>query len=927
MKKVVFFTLLLLGAVSLSAQSTKLSLRGKMLLHEMQDSKSSMDRIAEDYHFVWSNGERCVLSFARVNEGVDDKALSEYGVQRISTVKDMSTVLIPAARFEEVVKSGVFSYVGLGAEHYPMLDKARAELGIDYIHQGINLPQGYDGTGVVVGVIDVGFEYGHPSFYDTTGNTLRVKRVWAQRDNVGEPPAGFNFGSEYTTPEAILAAGRDLDNEGHGSHVAGMAAGCGAPDGNGRRYRGMAPNADIVMVGTTMNDEGIFEGIRYIHQYARSVGKPCVINMSLGTIIGPHDGQDVLDVQMENYLHASHLDSIVCVVSAGNDGSDRYHLHHHFTASDTVVRSFLSDYSTGDFSDVSIYVGNPGDTFSVQLALYNYDDFSVDTVLLPVMSCVDTMISCQIVTREDSVYNCMFAMNSSGVYNQRPAIMMSIVKQGRRGSRDLFEVTIRSHSADVHAWDNNSSFDAQGDSLHVGGDNQYTIGGVGANTNAVISAGSYATRTKRVRADGTIGSLALTEEGNLSSFSSRGPSTLGVVKPDICSPGQYIVSAINTPYLPDYPSSYLFDSTVFNGETHYYVLMQGTSMASPATTGVVALWLQHSASLNVDSVRAILHGSGRKDRFTGNITAAGDNNWGWGKIDAFAGLPATTVPLYYLTAMPSNYSLGYVVGGGRHPQGQHIVEAFPATGYGFVQWSDGVTDNPRVIDLAGDTVLEAQFAGLSCDTIVQYPWVAVLESDELRCWDIFSSDPRLTWIPVEGQMMSVVTGDEIDNWLITPHLIPGNMTHLVYVSRGSNNDSLAIRIIDENYDTVLLSDVNVVAGAPVERTVSLAAYAGQVVRVAFHHHASSGRGAVAISSIKLEEHEGIEKVDAAGYQVTTDGLRLTLSAAEGRLDIYDVIGRHVLSAPSANGTFTMPAPGVYNLRVGQAPARKVVLMR
>lgn len=58
-----------------------------------------------------------------------------------------------------------------------MMDMARNNLGIDMIHAGLHLPQGYDGSGVVVGIIDGGFEYTHPAFYDTTGQVHRVKRV------------------------------------------------------------------------------------------------------------------------------------------------------------------------------------------------------------------------------------------------------------------------------------------------------------------------------------------------------------------------------------------------------------------------------------------------------------------------------------------------------------------------------------------------------------------------------------------------------------------------------------------------------------------------------------------------------------------------------------------------------------------------------
>ena len=93
-------------------------------------------------------------------------------------------------------------------------------------------------------------------------------------------------------------------------------------------------------------------------------------------------------------------------------------------------------------------------------------------------------------------------------------------------------------------------------------------------------------------ADGSVTRLGNALAGDLSTFSSHGPTSDGRVKPDICAPGQYLVSAINAYYLPYYLRSYIFDSTTFGGQSYYYALMQGTSMSSPATAGIVALWLQ-----------------------------------------------------------------------------------------------------------------------------------------------------------------------------------------------------------------------------------------------------------------------------------------------------------------------------------------------
>ena len=183
----------------------------------------------------------------------------------------------------------------------------------------------------------------------------------------------------------------------------------------------------------------------------------------------------------------------------------------------------------------------------------------------------------------------------------------------------------------------------------------------------------------------------------------------------------------------------------------------------------------------------MLHSSALYDSFTGTIPATGSNLWGWGKINAFAGLPATTVPMYKLEVATENYRQGYVTGHGRHPQGQHVIEAFSLEGYAFRQWSDGNRDNPRVVDLVSDTV-----------------FVAYFEQNE----------------------------------------------------------------------------------------------------------------------------QGVVTVEQQGFTVSTSGLCFTIAGApEGRLSVYDIMGRRVLFSPVANGTVSLLVAGVYLVSVGDIPTRKIVAIR
>lgn len=891
----------------MQAQSTSLSPRAALTLSDILLGKCATEK---------------VQAIVMVPAGTDRKAFDAYDVEVNTVTGKMMTVRIPIKQFEQLVASGLCTYIDVAQQVHPYLDRTRNNLGIDYIHQGLNLPQGYDGSGVVVGVIDRGFEYGHPSFYDSTGTTLRIKRVWQQGDSSGVPPATFSYGREYSTQADILAAVTDDPAHGHGSHTAGIAAGCGAPDAHGRHYCGMAPAADIVLVGCNMQEAGIIDGIRYIHEYARSVGKPCVINISLGTAIGPHDGLGVFEMMMESYLHSPALDSLAVVVSAGNSGNTANHLHKQFSETDTVVRTFMRDLIYTDYNTTIDCWGDVGDSFSVSLAMYKIiTDISNHTFfaeLPPVPSTIDSVYTYQLANEDDSVYTCQFSVVHASPFNQRPEILVNISKAGRSAANDIFTLTIKSHSANVHVWSDEEDFFDGGDTDFVTGDTDYLINGVGANTDAVISVGCYATRTGQE--NGTI--LDRQSEGEISQFSSHGPTCDGRTKPDIAAPGQVLVSSVNTPYLSEYPSRYLYDSTTFNGQTYYYVLMQGTSMSSPTTAGVVALWMQNNPSLNVDSVRTLLQTTAIHDSFTGDIPETGSNIWGWGKLNAFGGL-ATTVPMYRLNAFTEDYVKGYVSGQGCHPQGQHTIVATEREGYAFLQWNDGVTDNPRVIDLTSDTTFTAYFDSAPCDTIQQFPWEASLTEGSINCWDNFGITGWIT-APTDG-MISVGTTGRCNNWLISPYVLVAPHTSLFYACTGTLSDSMAVVAITDDGDTTILADELYTAISSGEDAVDLTPYAGRVVRLGFHHHASGAYGILQLHSARIDYVEGIDGVDLPNFSVVTSGLQVTISGApEGPMSIYDILGRRVLASPTANSTFRLPATGVYIIRIGELCRKMVV---
>ncbi|TCT16300.1 subtilase family protein [Natranaerovirga pectinivora] len=240
------------------------------------------------------------------------------------------------------------------------------------------------GRGVIVGFVDSGIDYTHPSFiYED--NTTKILSIWDQSIQEGEPPLNFQYGTEYTEDDINNALASEnpfeivpsIDETGHGTFLAGVAAG---------RYvdqiAGAAPDADIIMVklkpgknyireiyllrddAITYQDNDIMLGINYLMQKAAIYGRPLVICVGLGNNQGAHDGTSVL----EEYLsRIARTRGYSVVVSTGNEAN----LAHHY----------LGNYPPGEpFQDVEITVAGNERGLNVQIWVQTPDIYSVGII-------------------------------------------------------------------------------------------------------------------------------------------------------------------------------------------------------------------------------------------------------------------------------------------------------------------------------------------------------------------------------------------------------------------------------------------------------------------------------------------------------------------------------------------------------------------
>ena len=201
-----------------------------------------------------------------------------------------------------------------------------------------NGPLALTGQGVVVGIIDSGIDITHNCFRRPNDGNTRIEAIWDQTSDFGTSPTGFNYGTEYdeNAINAALAADdklpsatfKQIDSDGHGTHVAGIAAGDGSQAGNCHgqdHYRGVARDADIVVVKRGSQSSSTPDAINYIFGIAGN--RPAVVNMSFGGTSDGHDGTDDDEVAIDGILNppAGPLQGRVVISSAGNSANEGQH--------------------------------------------------------------------------------------------------------------------------------------------------------------------------------------------------------------------------------------------------------------------------------------------------------------------------------------------------------------------------------------------------------------------------------------------------------------------------------------------------------------------------------------------------------------------------------------------------------------------------
>ncbi len=624
MKKSILPLLLLAAAQPALAQ--KLSPATQMLLAGGgTETKSALS--------TGTAAEESIHAFVTLDGGAEAaQALEAAGVTVGSVNNGIATVTLTAKQLTAIAALPCVKHIEAATEVSLLMDDARKYSDADAAHKSNNaLGRAYMGEGTVVGIVDTGFEYGHIDYLSPSGR-FRIKRVWDQNAESGNSPEGYGYGAEYTTESEIKQMKFDSYQQYHGGHVAGIAAGGDMT----QPYYGVAPEADLVLVSFKDRNTCIAEGVKYIFDYAKSVGKPAVVNLSIGSHDGPHDGTSVIDRYFDGIVGAGNL----LVGAASNDGSTKLHAQKKFTATDKTLKCGIQFNSTKSRLTRVVIWGSEGKDFKVQGVIFDANKGSViaSTPEVDTAQPTTTAQKTEFYISECGADGYISLAAAHEEANDRPNVLLEVSLDDLSSSRMAGVIVTGEDGTQVDLWNLKGTLSG-GKKGWTSGDTDYTVGEVGGVGKSIISVGSYHTKNEFETTSGSVYSGGSTfadiQPGDISPFSSMGPTLDGRMKPDVTAPGWLVVSAYSK-YYSSFDSDVTVACTQSGGNSYYYTATGGTSMASPYVTGTLALWLEACPTLTVDEVREILKETSINDQFT----VAESNVWGYGKIDTYAGLAA-----------------------------------------------------------------------------------------------------------------------------------------------------------------------------------------------------------------------------------------------------------------------------------------------
>jgi len=622
--------LLLCGLLSLSGTSVEPDVRKvdpRLLRADGRTTGTARERTVG----FASAAETTIPVFLRLGE--DDPDLPGKFLNLGGSAKRVASRLyvgeIPPDAVRYVSNWPKIAYLDGAKQARRMLDRSRPAVSAEIVQAGTpGFPPPFDTTGlkgdnVYIGIVDTGLYGGHEDFHIGGTGSSRVVHTYSS------PGLSFPISTDPL-----------VDEDGHGTHVAGIAAGNGSSSGG--TYTGMALDAALMIGKSSFSTTDIVTAVQNLIGYAegRTPPRPVAINLSLGLVSGPNDGTSGFESAI-NALATGAPGSRRLIASAAGNEQDQ---GEHFRAvvgesfgTGTISLHLLSTLSSPPFPQVDIWAyGATKDPDPAKRT--EYDEYTV-SVTFP--GDAVTVLSGRSLTSPGGRITVSNRVDT-GVPNGATHITLAF-SQALAGEVGTirFDRTRNGGTGVVDGYVN--SVDGIFLDPALAGN---TI--EPANGDNVVAVGSFRTKS--------FGGSAVAQA--ISPFSSFGPTRDGRLKPDVAAPGEYLYStrSFDAP-----PSGY--DGIVSANDN--YAIARGTSMATPHVTGVAALAWQSDPSLTGAQMRERL-------RRTANLPKDGstppNTTWGYGKLNALRAVrdsvasitaPAVAVPGVPVSLSSANSSAAF----------------------------------------------------------------------------------------------------------------------------------------------------------------------------------------------------------------------------------------------------------------------------
>ena len=570
--------------------------------------------------------------------------IREAGGTVLSKLGHHAVINIPADNVDGLVAIEGVKKVDATSRGELKTDVSLVETGVSLIDGTVpGLEEVYTGKGITICLVDAGFDFQHPAFKDADGNT-RLRCVYLPGNDNGhkfiveDDEAGTieYLGSVFDTPELIATLTTDTDMSSHGTHTAGIAAGSRSPLGFG----GMAPDADIVLVSTEAEENVNEIAFQFVAHYAQQIEAPVVLSASMNSHNGPHNGTGTMPKLIDELSH-----HVIPVLSVGNEGGKKLHIYKAFDEENSSLKAFLPRPLPASDEDGNVIrmVGSlvcghsrntlgEDDALSVQIGLLKLSSGEIVWQTEPLTITPSREGYIEILSDDDEILSQYLQGGFVAIFGRvvDGKLELFTAVQGVHIQRLPFFISLSSSSPiEMDLWETTDEFDPyENMEGFTKGDSDISCGDWTCIPN-VISVGNYVANTTTRLYTGVVNDESdLNTLYDIHNSSSYGVSLNGVAQPTVAAPGTNVVSSINH-YTCD---KEIAESMQWQG--YPYEWMSGTSMSCPTVSGIIALWLQADPTLTLDDIKEVLAATSRNDEFT----AASPIRWGYGKINAAAGI-------------------------------------------------------------------------------------------------------------------------------------------------------------------------------------------------------------------------------------------------------------------------------------------------